>query len=200
MTLHSSVFSRRRPSSACGPAFDSLRGRRPRLMECIRKAVCGFILPRQSSSHHAPACSGIDTQVRPSLVDSAQSPLGRWMVEKAPLLDPIPSRLGLGETPAPVARILITGVDLVALTLAPSLLRSARIPTGASILYGWSPLAVKETAGSGRMEAVGLLLLALALATERRGARLASALAYGASLLASVWGAACLPRSYAVWA
>jgi hypothetical protein len=79
-------------------------------------------------------------------------------------------------------RILSVAFDIGALALLPSLLRSLSLPAGLSLVYGWNPLLVMETAVHGRLETIPLffLLLAFRMLQGKRGSL--SALLYGVSL------------------
>jgi hypothetical protein len=90
-------------------------------------------------------------------------------------------------------KVLSSGADLAALALAPGLLKAAGLPAALSLLYGWNPLAIKESAASSRFLPVVLLLLVLAIRAFQVKSRLKSALAFGAGLTGGLWPAACLP-------
>jgi hypothetical protein len=99
------------------------------------------------------------------------------------------------ERPASVlaGKVLSAGADVAALSLAPGLLRTAGLPAALSLIYGWNPLAVKESAASSRFLPLTLLLLVLAIRALQARSRLKAALAFGAGLTGGVWPAACLP-------
>ncbi|HYO16884.1 MAG TPA: hypothetical protein VE685_27110 [Thermoanaerobaculia bacterium] len=69
--------------------------------------------------------------------------------------------------------------------LARLLVRLGRGPE-ACVLYAWSPLAIKEIAGSGHVDAVMVFLLVLAAERALAGRDRASLAAYGASILAKL--------------
>lgn len=69
--------------------------------------------------------------------------------------------------------------------LARLLVRLGRAPE-ACVLYAWSPLAIKEIAGSGHVDAVMVFLLVLAAERALAGRDRASLAAYGASVLAKI--------------
>lgn len=85
-----------------------------------------------------------------------------------------------------VWKLLAALFDLgTAVLLARLLLRLGRRPE-ACVLYAWSPLAVKEIAGSGHVDAVMIFLLVLAAERALAGRDRASLAAYGASVLAKL--------------
>jgi hypothetical protein len=87
--------------------------------------------------------------------------------------------LGAGPTGVKLA---LACVDFGVVLALGSLLHRATLPLDRSILYAWNPLAVLETAGSGHLEPVGILLLLLAGGWIIRGRLGLSTLALAASV------------------
>jgi drug/metabolite transporter superfamily protein YnfA len=69
-------------------------------------------------------------------------------------------------------KLALTGADLALIGVLVGLLRRLGRPVERVLLYAWSPLAIFEIAGTGHVEVIALLLLALALtaALSRRAA------------------------------
>ncbi len=108
------------------------------------------------------------------------------------LADQLP-RLGIATGDVLSIKVAAAIFDIAALLFMPALLKSAGFPAALAIIYGWSPLAIKESAGSGHLEPLGLAFLVIAILTLQSRSRLKSALSYGASLACGLWSAACLP-------
>jgi uncharacterized membrane protein len=91
---------------------------------------------------------------------------------------------------------------MLALWPLASLLRRRGLPLGRLLVLAWSPLALVEVAGSGHNEALGLLLLAVALASLEAERPLVSAVAaalgfqakFLPGLVAAAWA-----RRYRLW-
>jgi hypothetical protein len=83
-----------------------------------------------------------------------------------------------------VVRLLVTACDLALLVPLLALLRRAGRPAGMAAAWAWSPLVALEFAGSGHLDALGILswVLALAVFAAGRGAR-GGALAVAAGLV-----------------
>jgi hypothetical protein len=79
-------------------------------------------------------------------------------------------------------RFASVAFDVGALALLPSLLRGLSLPSGLSLVYGWNPLVVMETAARGRLETVPLFFLLLAFRLLQGKRASLSALLYGLSL------------------
>jgi hypothetical protein len=83
----------------------------------------------------------------------------------------------------PVGFKLAMGLADFGVVLALSrLLRSRGLPPDRVVLYAWNPLAVLETAGSGHLEPIGIVLVLLATGWIADGRRKLSALALAASV------------------
>jgi alpha-1,6-mannosyltransferase len=74
-------------------------------------------------------------------------------------------------------KAFLAACEMLALWPLAVLLRRRGLPPGRLLALAWSPLALVEIAGSGHNEALGLLLLAVALASLEAGRPLVSALA-----------------------
>lgn len=80
----------------------------------------------------------------------------------------------------------------VALALV-GLLDALELPRDRVVLYAWNPLAIVESAGSGHVEPLGLLLVVLAVAWIARGKGFRAAAALGAAIQAKLLPLILLP-------
>lgn len=87
-------------------------------------------------------------------------------------------------------KVLFIVADLLLLALLMRMLKDHDLPPDWALIYGWSPLAVFEVAGNGRMEPIAGLLVLLALLWAQRRPRSAGVAIAAASL--SLWYAAAL--------
>jgi hypothetical protein len=96
---------------------------------------------------------------------------------------------GERATSLPIADASASLANLGSLTLAPGLLRAASLPVGLTLILGWNPLLVKETAGNGRTAAVAVFFLFLSFRLAQRRWPTLAACAYGVSLMGpmSLW-------------
>lgn len=110
--------------------------------------------------------------------------------ELAPLRDSVWERVEHKEVPAvygPLAeasffllrapgfmKIFFALADLVVLALVGQALHRRGLPSSLSVLYGWHPLPIMETAGQGHLDSFGVALLLLALEHAERNKRVAS--------------------------
>jgi hypothetical protein len=90
---------------------------------------------------------------------------------------------GLGVTGFKVALGLLDFGVVLALT---ALLGALSLPRSRAILYAWNPLAIVETAGSGHMEPLGVVLLLLALVWLLEGKPTRAGAAFGAAIQAKL--------------
>jgi len=90
-------------------------------------------------------------------------------------------------------RLLAAAADLAALALLPGMLKGSGLAPGLALAHGWNPLSIKESAGSGHLEAVALLFLAIALRSIQQRRLASGATAYGAGLAGSLALGAALP-------
>jgi hypothetical protein len=95
-------------------------------------------------------------------------------------------------------KLFLVACEAAALLALARLLRLRGQPPGRILLWAWSPLALVEIAGSGHNEALGLLLVVLALLALESGrpllAALASALGFQAKFLPGLLAASWLRR------
>lgn len=89
----------------------------------------------------------------------------------------------LGIDAGLLERALIIVLDLGALVLLSGLLKANTLPAGLALVYGWCPLAVKESAADGRWMFLGIALLALALSRAVKRILTIAAGAYGAAVV-----------------
>jgi hypothetical protein len=121
----------------------------------------------------------------PSIVLQASSPL-RTILEGLPATPEGFPSLSKGLVPCLF--------DLGALVLGIGLLRRASLPTGLALVHGWSPLVVKEIAGSGRIQfAAALFFLLLAFRLAQRHRPHLAAISYGVALTGPLTLAATIP-------
>jgi hypothetical protein len=66
------------------------------------------------------------------------------------------------------------------------LLEALSLPRARAILYAWNPLAIVETAGSGHVEPLGIVLLLLALVWLLQGRQARAGAAFGAAIQAKL--------------
>lgn len=76
--------------------------------------------------------------------------------------------------------------DVAVLFALLRLLRALGLPRHRAVLYGWCPLAVMETAGSGHVEPLGVALLVLAVTAASSGRPLRAGGALGAAVMAKL--------------
>ena len=94
----------------------------------------------------------------------------------------------------PVGMKLFLGlVDFGVVLATGRLLRCARLPRDRLILYAWNPLAVLETAGSGHIEPLGVVLVLLAAAWIIKRRTWLSTLALAASIQIKLLPAVLVP-------
>lgn len=111
------------------------------------------------------------------------APLARTVAWSARALTRRAARLA---DPAFNLRLLASTADLAALAILPGMLKGSGLAPGLALVHGWNPLAIKESAGSGHLEAVALVFLAIALRSLQRRRVAPGAAAYGASLTGSL--------------
>jgi hypothetical protein len=94
----------------------------------------------------------------------------------------------------PIGMKLFLGlVDFGVVLATARLLRCARLPRDRVILYAWNPLAVLETAGSGHIEPLGIVLVLLATAWIIKGRTWLSTLAMAVSIQVKLLPAVLVP-------
>lgn len=77
--------------------------------------------------------------------------------------------------------------DFGALLVELGLLKSAGLPPALVVIHGWNPLAVKEASGSGRYEALSLLLLLSSIRLIQKGWSWGASILCGFALTGPGW-------------
>ncbi len=90
-------------------------------------------------------------------------------------------------------KLLMIAADLGTCALVVRLLRHLGRPAGEAVLYAWNPLAIKEIAGSGHVDAAMVLLAVLAVERVVAGRARTGLAALGASALVKLGSAALAP-------
>ena len=90
-------------------------------------------------------------------------------------------------------KLLVIAADLGTCALVVRLLRHLGRPPGEAVLYAWNPLAVKEIAGSGHVDAVMVLLAVLAVERIVAGRARTGLAALGASVVVKLGSAVLAP-------
>jgi hypothetical protein len=158
-------------------------------------ATLGLFVFLTSISFRAPLllAPGFEKSSSESLLSTPEraAPLERVLGGAARSL----SRAGLARwaDPAFNLKLFATAAELATLALLPGILKGSGLPTGLALVYGWNPLAIKESAGSGQPEAVAVFFLAVALRAFQRKSRSGAATAFGVSLTGSLAFGAALP-------
>jgi hypothetical protein len=93
------------------------------------------------------------------------------------------AKAGLGVTGFKIALGLL---DLGVVFALARLLGALSLPRARAILYAWNPLAIVETAGSGHVEPLGVVLLLLALVWLLEGKQTRAGAAFGAAIQAKL--------------
>jgi alpha-1,6-mannosyltransferase len=93
------------------------------------------------------------------------------------------AKAGLGVTGFKTALGLL---DLGVVFALVRLLGALSLPRSRAILYAWNPLAIVETAGSGHVEPLGVVLLLLALVWLLEGKQTRAGAAFGAAIQAKL--------------
>jgi hypothetical protein len=124
-----------------------------------------------------------------------ETPTG-WFVDPGvnPLMT-VSKKLGfeLPRESTVTVKVIAAGADLAALALMAGLLKTAGLSPALSAAHGWNPLAVKESAASGRLVTLGLLFLVITIRALQKSSKWKAAMSYGTSLMAGLWTAACAP-------
>lgn len=92
-----------------------------------------------------------------------------------------------------VLRAVIILFDLSTLVALVFLLRAMKLPAALAMAYGWSPLVIKEFAGTGHVDAVAGFFLVLALLVAVRGRPILTGIAVAFAVLAKLYALVVAP-------
>jgi hypothetical protein len=92
-----------------------------------------------------------------------------------------------------VLKCVVTLFDLGTLIALVFLLRAMKLPAALALIYGWSPLVIKEFAGTGHVDAVAGFFLVLSLLVAVKGRPLLTGAAMAAAVLAKLYAIAVAP-------
>jgi alpha-1,6-mannosyltransferase len=96
-------------------------------------------------------------------------------------------------------KMAMVGFEAIAIWLIIRLLTAWRLPPERVLIYAWHPLAIWEIAGSGHVEAVLVVLIALALWARSRDMRALTGVALAGAALIKLFPALLLPAFYRRW-
>lgn len=92
-----------------------------------------------------------------------------------------------------VMKAVITVFDFGALLILILILRATKLPAALALIYGWCPLVIKEFAGTGHVDAVGIFFLLLTIYFALRGRWFVVACAFTAVVLVKFYAIVLLP-------
>src|SRR3989475_2602400 len=96
-------------------------------------------------------------------------------------------------------KLTIVGFELITVWLLMALLASFGMPRQRILIYAWHPLAVWEFAGSGHIDPLAFVFIALALLARKRNWETATGISLGLATLAKLFPIVLFPALYKRW-